>query len=220
MIGIVTNLVIVTCIAGCTKGRLRHQGRETESIEQNDTITIVLDYAGGSLDEAKKLETRLSESVQEALHDSDTVLRLIPPDEFRRLVFPGLDITSTPRSTASLALLMKAPKIRQKIDSLRLRYLVSVKEETFTRRGSGFTGYAPAPGGVSFLATYKKRTNLKASIIDMKNASEKDVVDIDEKSTGIYGLVVIPFFIPAATELEAIQRFGREVVKCISFDKK
>jgi hypothetical protein len=185
-------------------------------VAPGEALTVVLDYVGGSPDEAAKLEAKLSECMQEALHEAGRELKLIPSDEFRRLVFPNFDITSAPRSTESLVSLLKLPQFRQKIDSLRLRFLVTVKEETSSQ--SDFFGVGGGYPGWGILgSTHEKKTELMASIIDMKRAIETDLVRTTSESTGFYGLVVIlPIIVPARTESTACQRFGREIVKSIS----
>jgi hypothetical protein len=217
MKGIASSLVAVACLAGCYTVQVQHTGKGSGAVEPGDALTVVLDYGGGSPDEAAKQEARLSECVQQALHEAGRALKLIPSDEFRRLVFPDFDITSAPRSTESLVLLLKVPQFRQKIDSLQLRYLVTVKQEETSSRPEGFGVGGGYPGIAILGATHKKRTELTACIIDMKSASETGVVSTTAESTGFYGWVIIlPIIVPAMTELSACQHFGREVVKSIS----
>lgn len=216
MKGVASSLAAVACLAGCSTVQVQHTGGSSGAVEPGDALTVVLDYTGGSPEEAAKLEVKLSECVQQALHEAGRALKLIPSEEFRRLVFPDFDITSAPRSIESLVSLLKVPQFRQKIDSLQLRYLVTVKEETSSRSeavavGGGYPGWGILGSG------HEKRTELMARIIDMKSASETDVVSTTAESTGFYGLVVIlPIIVPAMTESTACQHFGREVVKSIS----
>ena len=219
MKGIASSLVAVACLAGCSTVQVQHTGKGSGAVEPDDALTVVLDYAGGSPDEAAKQEARLSECVQQALHEAGRALKLIPSDEFRRLVFPDFDITSAPRSTDSLVALLKVPQFRQKIDSLQLRYLVTVREETSYSRSEAVVGGVGGYGAALVIlgATHEKRTELTACIIDMKSASETGVVTTTADSTGFYGWVVIlPIIVPAMTESTACQHFGREVVKSIS----
>jgi hypothetical protein len=120
-------LVAVACLAGCSTVEVQHTGKGSEALEPGEPLTVVLDYVGSSPEEAAKLEARLCECVQEALHKAGKTSKLIPSDEFRRLVFPGFDITSAPRSTESLIILLGVNEFQQKIESLQLRYLISVR---------------------------------------------------------------------------------------------
>jgi SAM-dependent methyltransferase len=217
MLNIVASiLVAVACLAGCSTVRAQHTGNASEALEPGETLTVVLDYVGGSPEEAAKLEARLSECVQQALHEAGQASKLIPPDEFRRLVFPGLDITTAPRSTESLVSLLKVPQFRQKIDSLRLRYLITVREESSSQSENVAIvgGYPPAP---ILGSAREKRTNLTARIIEMKSASETGAVSTTAESIGFYGVVgIVPIIVPPMTDSKACQRFGSEVVKFIS----
>lgn len=212
-------LVVFSFLAGCSNVQIQHTGKGYGALEPGEsvTLTLVLDYVGGSPQEAAKLEAKLSECVHQALHEAGQASKLIPPDEFRRLVFPGFDITTAPRSIESLVLLLKTPEFRQKIESLRLRYLISVREQTSSRSegvAAGVEGFG-APVGI-FGSTHEKTTTITARIIDMKTASQTDVVSTTAKSTGFYGIVVIlPIIVPPMSESAACQRFGSEVVKSI-----
>jgi len=211
---------MVACLAGCSaKVQVQHSGKVSGALEPGDGLTVVLDYVSGSPEKAAKLETRLSGCVQQGLRKAGWPAKFIPPDEFRRLLFPDLDITLTPRSAESLVSLLKAPQFRHKIDSLRLRYMVVIKEETWLWEDVDERGNM-VPVGFPYLATlftHKKSTDLTASIIDLKSGSETGVVSDTAESTAYYGHVLImPIILPAVTESTACQRLGREVVKFIS----
>jgi len=204
--GIASFLVAVICLVGCSTVQVQHGGTVSGPLDQADALTVVLDYGGGSPEDAAKLEVRLSKCVQEALNEAGLAAKVVPSDEFRRTVFPDMDITSAPRSAKSLASLLKVPQFRHKVDSLRLRYLITVTENTASR-------YKAAALGV----TQTKTTNLTAHIIDVKNPSETGEVSITAESKGAYGLAMfLPIIVPARTESPACKRLGREVVKVIS----
>jgi len=208
---------MVACLAGCSaKVQVQHSGKVSGALESGDGLTVVLDYVSGSPEKAAKLETRLSGCVQQALREAGWPAKFIPPDEFRRLLFPDLDITLTPRSAESLVSLLKAPQFRHKIDSLRLRYMVVIKEETWLWDYTD-PPIVGIPYGGATLYTHKKSTDLTASIIDLKSGSETGVVSDTAESTAYYGHVfIMPIILPAVTESTACQRLGREVVKFIS----
>jgi len=214
-------LVVVACLTGCSTVQVQHNnGGDTGAVSLEDSLTVVLDYSGGSPQEATKLEARLSDCVHEALREQGQAARLILANEFRRAVFPNFDITSAPRSTQSLLSLLKIPQFRQSLDSLGLRFIVVVQEDTSSQSeyfgvGGGYPGW----GIVG--STHEKRTELIAHIIDTKSTTQTDAVSTTAESAGFYGLVVIlPIIVPAVTESAACQRFGMEIVKSIFFDVK
>jgi len=130
--GIAIILVAGACLAGCSaKVQVQHSGKVSGALVPGDGLTVVLDYVAGSPEKAAKLETRLSVCVQQALRKAGWPAKFIPPDEFRRSLFPNLDITTAPRSVESFVSLLKAPQFHQGIISLRLRYVVVINEETW-----------------------------------------------------------------------------------------
>jgi len=218
---IASALLIVACLKGCSTVQVQHNnGKDAGAVSLEDSVTVVLDYSGGSPEDATKLEARLSECVKRALHKQDQVARLIPSKEFREAVFPNFDITSAPRSTQSLISLLKMPQFRERLDSVGLRFIVVVKEDTSSQ--SEYLGVGGGyPGWAILGSTHEKRTELIAHIIDTKSAIQTDVVSTTAESTGFYGLVVIvPIIVPAVTESAACERFGMEIVNSIFSDIK
>lgn len=234
---------MVACLAGCpAKVQVQHSGKVFGALEPGDCLTVALDYSAGSPEKAAELETSLSLCLKQALREAGWPAKFIPPDEFRRSLFPNLDITSAPRSVESFVSLLKAPQFRQGIDSLRVRYVVVIKEETWLWSNvAEYNGQATQSTDLkeSFLqllmaplegfcialfalpppmmGTYKKRTDLKASIIDLKSGIESGVVSGTGESTGYWGRVyIMPIFLPAVTESTTCQQLGREVVRFIS----
>ena len=184
--GIASFLLVAVCLAGCSGVEVQVSGRGAGPVEQGEALTLVLDYGGGSPDDAVELEARLSTCVQEALEAAGSPAHLLPSAEFRRAVFPGMDITSAPRSVESLAALLKAPEFRQKIEALHLRYVVNVREGTASRHQPVFVGVG-YPGGGILGAGYTKQTGLTAGIIDMRRANQAGVVTSTVGSAGFYG---------------------------------
>jgi hypothetical protein len=218
--GIASCIVVLLCLAGCSNVTVLHSRGSCGPMDGGDALTLVLDYRdfGRSLEEADTLEAGLSECLQRALKEGGQAVTLVPPDEFRRVVFPDLDSTSAPRSVETLASILEEPHVRQKIDSLQLRYLITVREVTTS--GSELVGGAGGDMGGAFWvigASQRKTTRLLARIIDIKNPKEPGEINTWAHSSGFYGVfMILPIIVPTVTESPACKRFGREIVRFIS----
>jgi hypothetical protein len=208
---IVLGLFALAGLVGCSTAYVDHEGTVSRPLEQDETLTVfVLGKAGDLPKKAAKLEVRLSECVQQALNEAGRGAKLIPSDELRRDVFPDMDIPFARRSAEYLVSLLKEPQFQPKIDSLRLRYLITIEEQTTYVETGG-------ENELMMLVKMEKKTYLKARIIDTKSASETGVVSttIESKGYAGFGLLGI-FYVPAVTESTACKRLGKEVVTFIS----
>jgi hypothetical protein len=216
---IVPILVAFVCLTACSTVYTEQKGGTSGEMEPGDAITILLDYVGGSPEEAEKLESGLAACVQQALKEASQPARLISSDEFRRVLFPGMDLTTAPRSVPSLLLLLKEPRFIEEVDALGVRYIVSITEETSSSLGPVILGAGGYPGVlIAAGAGHKKRTELVARLIDMRNSKDAGTVSARRESVGYYGVVlyVIPVVWPAVTESSTCERLGKEVAAFIS----
>jgi hypothetical protein len=213
--GIASCIAVLVCFAGCSTIEVRHSERSSGPLEKGDVLALVLDHrdhTGRSLEEAASVEAGLSECLRRALKEGAQSVTLIPPDEFRRIVFPDLDGASAPASAEILDSVLEAPHVRQKIiDALQLRYLIMARQGTVSQWKTH-----TAPDGGHW--THTKTTLLWAHIIDVKNATETGDLTTTAESSGFYAVLgILPIIVPAGpTESPACKRFGTEIVKFIS----
>lgn len=206
-------LLLTVVIACCAKTDVQVAQRITTGIETGDGITVILDYRGGTPDDAHKLEKAIGQCVSEALKERRPGARFIDPVDFRRAVFPGMDVTSAPRSPESIFLVLDKPQVRDAVKALNLRYLVCVKECTSS------TAQAVVEGRMMPLALgvfQEKKTVLSANVIDLRKACDSGDVTSTATDVGYYGFIsILPVAIPAFTESRACKSLGMKVVEMI-----
>lgn len=211
------HLVLFTMLSlaftGCAKLHVTEIPTRVTGIEPGDSITVALDFQGGSPQKAEKLEKSIGDCISDAILERNLSVRFIHPGEFRRAVFPDMDITSAPRTRESVLMLLSSPQFRETIKSLNLRYLVTVRERT-ANEARGYGGHMA--GGV---VVHEKSTELVANIIDLQKASDSGEFQVTVKDTGYYGCVAyLPVVIPAFTESRACKTLGRAVTKFLIGD--
>ena len=209
-IHLVLFVTLSLAFTGCSKTHVKEIPGSVTGIEAGDRITVVLDYEGGSPQKAEKLEKSIGDCISDAMMRRNLSVRFIPPGEFRRAVFTDMDIISAPSTREAILGFLSSPPFREKIKSLNLRYLITVREKTgfyYDRFEGGPEFYS---GGVS----HEKSTELVANIIDLQEASDSGEFQVTVKDTGYYGCVAyLPLFIPAFTESRACKTLGRAVTK-------
>lgn len=211
-VGAVYAIVAIDCLLGCTTVKVKHTETAAGPVEQGDGITVLLDnsgyFANRSTDEVAKLEAQLCDCVQKALLKADCPVNFIPSDELRRSLFPDMDSTEATKSIISSASLPISYEFHQKIDIMRLRYLVVVNEETSSETEPVLNDLTYSIG-----ASITKVTSLNIRITDTKY-DNADTLNIYVESDGYYGLVLgfVPVIKPAASKSKSCSRLGTEVV--------
>ena len=207
-------MMLSLAFTGCAKLRVEEVPRSGTGIEAGDCITVVLVYQGGSPQKAEKIEKSIGDCISGTMVKRNLSVRFIPPGEFRRAVFPDTDITSAPRPRAILGLL-SSPQFRDKIKSLNLRYLITVRERTELKESLIGDPILYS----SLLISHDKSTVLVANIIDLQKKSDSGEVRVTAEDTGAYGCVCIfPVVVPAFTESRACKTLGRAVTKFLMGD--
>jgi hypothetical protein len=210
-------LGMVAVILSCATTHVTVSQISTERIQPAESITLLLNYRSGSLQDAEALEKSLGNCVANALKKQCPHVTFIQPSEFRKKVFPDKDITSTPSRIWPMLLISRSPDFQDAVKPLNLRYVVSVREHTRSDRkidgvggvGYGFAGYI---GGICDDRT----TELMARVIDIQRGTYSGRVQATAKASGFYGIFVfVPIIIPAFTESDACKSFGDAVAKFI-----
>lgn len=207
-------MMLSLAFTGCATIRVDVIPGSITRIEAGDCIAVVLDFEGGSPARAEKLEKSIGGCISDAMVERKLSIRFIDPNEFRRAVFPGMDITSAPRTRESLVGPLTSPKFRDKIKSLDLRYLITVREGTWS------STQVETDRQIYVIRIHGKTTELVASIIDLQNVADSGEVRVTVKDSGYYGCIsCLPVVVPAFTESRACKTLGREVTKFLLEEK-
>jgi hypothetical protein len=217
MIRLACLLGMVAAILSCATTHVTVSQESTERIQPAESITLLLNYRSGSLQDAEALEKSLGNCVANALKKKCPHVTFIQPSEFRKKVFPEMNITSAPSSGESMLLLSQSPKFQEAVKPLNLRYVVSITE--YTRSDTKTDVVAAGGYGGGFIiggVSDDKTTELMARVIDIQRSSYSGCVQATAKASGFYGIfILVPIIIPAFTESDACKSFGDAVAKFI-----
>jgi len=137
--------------------------------------------------------------------------RVIPPKAFRESMFPWFEPHLAPADTESLEQLMRQRKVKERIDEMRLHYIVTISGATYASGGdAGIT-----PIGIFGYGT--ERTHLTAGVLDMTRMRSVD--QIDAAATGGAGggfIMIAPFAYSFSSMKAACQVIAERVVAYVT----
>ncbi len=207
-------MMLPLAFTGCSTIRVEVIPGGITGIQAGDSITVVLNFEGGSPARAEKLEKTIGGCISNAMAERKLSIKFIDPGEFRRAVFFDRNITSAPWDSQLILGLLRAPYFRDKIKLYNLRYLITVREGTWShtefKTDASLYGYW----------VHAKNTELVADVIDLQKASGSGEVTVTVADKGFYSCVLlIPVGLPAFTEGRACKTLGRAVTKFLLGEK-
>ncbi len=142
------------------------------------------------------------ECIDSAIRDALPEVHVISPADFRDSMFPWFEPNNAPGDTESLSKLMHLPIVKQRIDVLRVRYVVTISGAIHVQ--------APGP-------RIEESITLNASILDLRKIQSVADIEVTAEGSGGMGLiVVIPYvFIPASATI-ACEAIAERVVAYVT----
>jgi len=137
--------------------------------------------------------------------------RVIPPKAFRESMFPWFEPHLAPTDIGSLEQLMRQRKVKERVDEMRLHYIVTIRGGTYASGGDA--GISP----IGIIAYGTERTDLTAGILDMTRMRSVD--QIEAAATGGAGggfIVIAPFAYSFSSMKAACQAIAERVVAYVS----
>lgn len=215
------HLVALFCIVclwqGCTEVAVQRGATTSAGISPRDGLTAMLHfYRDMPVNAMEKAERKISDCIADGVRAAKLDARVVPPDEFRRVAFPGLLFEEIPRSPESLIPLVAHPGFQERIVALHLRYLVIVTGGTAERETFSEGGCAP-PGGCIALRVVDRRSHLGALIVDVKQARTVEELRVEASGHPWIAIIgILPVGLPAFTKHRACEEFGDTVAKAIA----
>lgn len=212
---------VVAGLCGCahTYTRFSESREAATGIESGERIAIILG-AGNTSAPSESDEKDIESCLAEAMRAEEPKLAIVPSEEFRRAAFPGISFQDSPRNIEALLPLLTDAEQRERMASLKLRYLVILR--TFT----DITTTTPLGGDYAFGIGVIGRTGIKdsqvtAEILDLKEARQSGkLIAHASGKTGFGALVLLIVPIPtnyyyAPTEWKACDSLGRATARFI-----
>lgn len=198
--GTLLALLLIAPVLGVTEGCANPQ---SSIVEERPLAVAVISVSATDED--------LSECVSKPLQRHIPSLRFVAGKDFSTALFPWFEQSVAPRDEEALSRLLAKPLVRARIESLGVRYVVTVEGQT-NRTGGGGCIEGPLCFG-----SWKKATHLSGSILDLQREDVAGNVEAQQSGTSWFVLLgIFPLGAPALTESRACEEFAEAAAKFIS----
>ena len=188
--------------SGCTSVWVQERRLAPTGLAPQDAIAVIL--AAPVKDEySSELENQVTECVQGALGGIHPGIRIIPPNQFRKLAFPDLTIDQIPSGYFSWQSLLRDPVFHNKIAPLGLRYVLAVNTEESRRvtdaEWTAATSMLGGPGP-SLSWSWENEVLMEAIVVDARHRRIAGAVHAYAKGNSGAGVSLMtfpsPFLLP------------------------
>lgn len=202
---------------GCTKSYMNHTRLAPTDLAPEDAITVI-QAQSGEQEDSDEVEGKVIRCIKNTLWDTYRTVRVIPPDEFRRVAFPDLTPAQILSSDTSgeWDQLTKDPALAARIAPLGIRYLITVSGGTTTDSKFRIEGSFNAG---AYWVEWDRHSVLRATIIDLRQGRKAGIVDASVSGQGAWVFPPFPLIFPVATEGPACIRLAEEVIEFLAGEK-
>jgi hypothetical protein len=190
---------------GCTTVWVQERRLAPTGLTPEDAIAVILS-APVKEEHSSELENLVTECVQGALGGIHPAIRIIPPNQFRKLAFPHLTIDQIPAGYFSWRTLLRDPAFHNKIAPLGLRYTLAVNTEESRRvsdaEWTAATSMLGGPGP-SLSWSWENEVLMEAIVVDTAHRRIAGAVHAYAKGNSGAGVSLVtlpfPFLLPHGT---------------------
>jgi len=201
-------------ITSCTTTRLEEQTNLPFEILEGESVVITSDsYHSGN-----NTENDFLECINKSLSKKQKKFNVIPSQQFINQLYPWFEPRTAPQTTENLANFLAKDLIRNKIESLDVKYFVNITGQTKTNSSSGALSCAAGPGGGGCfgLAWWDDTSAYTASIWDLDQESSVGNVSANVSGTSVIPALVIPIPIIARTQKTACEELTDQILDFFS----
>jgi hypothetical protein len=190
--------VLVLGGAGCATAWVQERRLAPTGLAPNDTVAIIV-TAPIKEEALAQLESPVAQCVQSALGEMAPGIKILPPQEFRKLVFPDLSANQLPSDYYAWQRLLREPLFNGKIAPLGLRYVLALNAEQGRRLSevewTAATSMLGGPGP-SLTASWENEVLLEAIVVDAARRRIAGAVHAYAKGHSGAGVSLVTFPAP------------------------
>lgn len=212
-------------LAGCMTAKVDETRQVAASIQANESIVLlkkpqlegvgteevfldcVQERLGGQLVHPEAGQTA------KASRTSRIPFKIYGEQEFTDALFPWFEPSTAPGNAAGLRSLLRRPGVTERLQQIKVRYIVWLDGNTRKTEGGGSVACAAGPGGGGCIGVgwWEKESGYVASIWDMQSAMEIGSVSADVTGTSVLIGVIAPIPIITPVRRAACNRLSDQL---------
>ena len=198
--------VIIIISASCASPT-----KKTLEVKSDPNTHIQGKYVVFPLDSSSEYDKRLTYCIEKNIFAMDLKeSSLIHHRIFKDNLMPWFENDRLPKSVESLKVVLSKYLVRERLDSLNIRYLVYIAyKESF---GDGipalYCGAGYGAAGCLGLASFESESNVAAIVWDLKEVTKISEINATASGATIVAGYIIPFGFIAYTEEDACQKMS------------
>lgn len=161
-------LFITLAGSGCTTVWIREHRLAPTGLASQDTIAVIV-TSPLKHKHLSELENTVMGCIQDALAETYSDVRIIPPDEFRKLAVPDPAIETDSPGDILWQSLLRDPAFHDRIAPLGLRYLIFVSTEERTRLTDLEWKGVASIGGPSLGGSWERSVLMEGTVVDARH---------------------------------------------------
>jgi len=201
-------------MAGCSTTRLEEQTNLPFEILEGESVVIT----SNSYHVGNETETDFLECINKSLIKKQKTFNVIPTQQFINQLYPWFEPRTAPQTTEDLSSFLGNDLVRQKIETLDVKYFLNISGQTKTNSSSGALSCAAGPGGGGCfgLAWWDDTSSYTASIWDLEREASVGNVSASVSGTSVIPALVIPIPIIARTQKTACEEMSAQILNFFS----
>ena len=205
-------LLILIVVTGCTTINVDHvQLEENINVSKGDTMVVLGRHQSAEFETEKALVSCLGRKLKRAAGG----LNVIGQTEFIDSFYPWFESRTAPLHTDKLRKLLEEPLLAQRMEDLKIRYLVWVEGSTERTGSTGGISCSVGPGGGGCFGfgTWEDTSDYEATIWDVTTFTEVGRISTEAVGTSYMPAIFVPIPLLAQVQGDACKGMGRQLGK-------
>jgi hypothetical protein len=170
-------------------------------------------------------EVDVIQCMMEHIGKANPSVKLMAGDEFNRKLFPWFEPSIAPDTPEKMVSLLSRPLVREKINALHIRYLVSITGGTIDHGLKKYLGGARCEAAGAFgyacigLDRQERESNLAATVFDLQQAEIAGVAEASAEGTSwAAGVLLLPIWHTAQPDATACEILADKLADILQGD--
>jgi hypothetical protein len=212
-------------LAGCISYKVDETRQVATAIQPNESIVLLkkpqLEGAGTESDFLSCVQDKLGGELVHPQQGQDAMpskaaaipFKIYGEQEFQDALYPWFEPSTAPANAKGLKTLLERPGVTERLQQIRVRYVVWLDGNTVKKDGGGSVSCVAAPGVAGCLGVgwWDKEADYVATVWDLQTATEIGEVNAGVTGTSVFIGAVAPIPIIMPVQGKACDRMSEQL---------